>query len=1346
MKSIFVSSTFRDMQSERDILAQKVIPSLNLYARDYGESIRFVDLRWGVNTAELGSEEGNKKVLSVCLDEIDSTRPYMIVLIGERYGWIPPTELLKTTADSKNHQLYDYNKSVTELEIEYGALRENADLSHCLFYFREPLKREDIPEGMQGAYIELDQSIEMKLLALKEKIKKSGALIKSYSCEWDNQSSGLLVPESFAKTVEEDVKNLFARDFEKLKDLNPEEREEISGVLFAQQKAMQFSARYPVVEAIEAEIKKSETNLFLMQGVAGSGKSTVMAKLRERLSVENETFFFASGNSSRSQTAFDLLKQIVYKLETLTAAEERFDDEYTTYNSGIEAVKSRDREGLSHANKDKGKTVVDWRDKFSELAISYTRKTEKPLYIIADALDQLAEDEIVKEFSWLPSFLPKGVTVVVSMLDSFEIPLFYPLQNSSKQYLLDKLSKEEVPQIITGIIKSNGKELSEVVIERLSQLSGAKNPLYISLALQRLLMLDSEDFAKIAKGGNDMRAINAYMLSLIESFPGTQEEMAVLLIEEAGSRIDEVFCKEVASLMSVSRRGLRITDLQAIFATQNKSFKNIDFSLFTKYLSNFFIERSDGRVDFTHRVIRLGLQKNADFNSENEKILNHLKSLDISDEVRIAEIMYHAYKADDKEFLGEYIEDFNDENIATITEELYNIAIYDKNFIIDLVEFAVLQKEYDNFAQFINFNFFYRFKDSLEEHKTIYEIMKNFSSNLEAVNLKNPTFIRERAVAMAYSNLGNNLTTQGEYDEAFSYYQKMLEIIESLSEELKSDETLRDLSLSYYNVGSVLEIQGEYREAYLYYQKTFEINKNLSEQLKTKEAQKDLSAIYDKLGGLLVALGEYKDAFLYYQKGLEISKSLFAEQKNAETMQDLLTAYERVGSIYIYQGEYKEALPFYQESLEVAINLTEQLQTPGVMLSLSVGYNCLGYILRNLGEYEEALSWYHKDLKITKSLAEQLGTPQSMSNLASSYNGIGLVLQNQGKYEEARSFYQKDLEIVEKLAEQLGTPQSMSDLAGSYNNIGNILEIQGEYEEALLFYRKYFEITEKFAEQLGTPQLMNDLAVSYNNIGNILEIQEEYDEALLLYKKSFEIAKGLSEQLQSPQSMRDVYVSYSNIGNIYNNQGDYDNALEMYGNGLELIRGLDEQLCTSQSMSDLSLFLNNIGSVYTTQGDNENALKMYQEAFEINKNLAQQLRTPQSIGDVSYTLNKIGDIYKDLGDNENALKLYQEAFEINENLAEQLQTPEAMRNLSVSNNKIGSLYYDMDENEKALSYFEASAGICERLFEALETASACQELIDAYYNCELACKYANKPNEKKEYEQKAARLKEEYLL
>ena len=91
-----------------------------------------------MNTEDLENEEGSQKVLSVCLDEIDRCRSYMLVILGERYGWIPEPETM-LTVEKKREGLdpNDLEKSVTALEIEYGALHSREQLSHTLFYFRE---------------------------------------------------------------------------------------------------------------------------------------------------------------------------------------------------------------------------------------------------------------------------------------------------------------------------------------------------------------------------------------------------------------------------------------------------------------------------------------------------------------------------------------------------------------------------------------------------------------------------------------------------------------------------------------------------------------------------------------------------------------------------------------------------------------------------------------------------------------------------------------------------------------------------------------------------------------------------------------------------------------------------------------------------------------------------------------------------------------------------------------------------------------------------------------------------------------------------------------------------------
>ena len=77
---VFVSSTFRDMQDEREELIKRVFPAIRRLCEQRGVAFSEVDLRWGVTD----EQKAEGAVLPICLAEIDRSRPYFIGLLGER--------------------------------------------------------------------------------------------------------------------------------------------------------------------------------------------------------------------------------------------------------------------------------------------------------------------------------------------------------------------------------------------------------------------------------------------------------------------------------------------------------------------------------------------------------------------------------------------------------------------------------------------------------------------------------------------------------------------------------------------------------------------------------------------------------------------------------------------------------------------------------------------------------------------------------------------------------------------------------------------------------------------------------------------------------------------------------------------------------------------------------------------------------------------------------------------------------------------------------------------------------------------------------------------------------------
>src|SRR5262245_34224355 len=81
---VFISSTFRDMQRERDVMMERVFPQVRRWCEQRGVILREIDLRWGITLEE--AHRGD--TLRLCLEEVEACSPFFIALLGERYGYV----------------------------------------------------------------------------------------------------------------------------------------------------------------------------------------------------------------------------------------------------------------------------------------------------------------------------------------------------------------------------------------------------------------------------------------------------------------------------------------------------------------------------------------------------------------------------------------------------------------------------------------------------------------------------------------------------------------------------------------------------------------------------------------------------------------------------------------------------------------------------------------------------------------------------------------------------------------------------------------------------------------------------------------------------------------------------------------------------------------------------------------------------------------------------------------------------------------------------------------------------------------------------------------------------------
>ena len=132
---IFVSSTFRDMHGERDMINAVVIPQINDILKEYKIQLHAIDLRWGL-TAEDTSTSG-LGALEHCLREVQKSTPFFISLLGERYGWCPEEYKISNRPEFKWIKTQPPGYSITHLEVLQGVLKSWGKPIHGFSYERQ---------------------------------------------------------------------------------------------------------------------------------------------------------------------------------------------------------------------------------------------------------------------------------------------------------------------------------------------------------------------------------------------------------------------------------------------------------------------------------------------------------------------------------------------------------------------------------------------------------------------------------------------------------------------------------------------------------------------------------------------------------------------------------------------------------------------------------------------------------------------------------------------------------------------------------------------------------------------------------------------------------------------------------------------------------------------------------------------------------------------------------------------------------------------------------------------------------------------------------------------------------
>lgn len=946
-KNIFISSTFRDMQAERDMVQERVLPALRETAKKYGENVGVIDLRWGVDTSTLETEEGSEKVLKVCLDEIDRSHPYMLIFLGERYGWIPNGKLIEKAICDRNdkYETNDFEKSVTALEIEYGALSEKyGDLTHCVVCFREPVAHL-MDEEHKAIYEEQSEKALEKLHLLKERIKRdlgSDDLLISYSCDWDSESGTLVNFQSGGKPLDQVLtgcfEKMFRADWKEYEKLTWQDREQLIYRTLIESKLRSFSGREELLEEYYQKAVNSNHPIIL-RGATGSGKTALMCKLIERLESEGKNvFYFFSGAGAESGTAELLVRQMQYYLENLLGLwfsyAEGVVPTYDNWHSGVEMLCERIPDG-------------------------------EKVYFVIDALDQLIWDEHVRNLDFLMS--GEKFEMILSCTDTFELPVKVE-EREWETVNVRPLSENDAKKVLEGMLSAYSRNTYQAIEQEILKKKSIDKPLYVSLLVQRLNMMDAEELKHL----QTEEEIVAFGKEIVRCMPDDLEKAAVTIIGNAVDKIagNKSDLYEIVNYLAVSRNGLRMKDIQWMIQNTNLQISMLDFSLLIKYLDSFFYIQKDDRIDFTHKVIRQGLRNEISNPEKYERDIKEcIKSLEEEDAFKVREGMYYARIFKDYE-LGRSLLDL--QQTYYIRDQLVKLNKINIDFGETILLNAIKNESVADSGAFLS------------------EIIRQNTSSLMLAMLSNQVIhLFDR--------------TEEEMAARLAITEAILSCREKEYEEDGDDNALRDLTVAYSNMGdSLLQIKRP-EEALTYFTKDLQGSKEIYRRDRCDKYYKSLAIAHSNVGRAMLALGNVKEAFSYLRKSLKMIKSLYKKGDKEQGLHDLSVAYNRMVDALLEVGNYKKAISYSQKAIKcveraVSINPSEY------HLSLcQVCYNDIGFSFSESGKPEMALGYYAKALEMAKKKYARTRNANDKNNLCIVYQNMAAVYRALGRDKEADS-------------------------------------------------------------------------------------------------------------------------------------------------------------------------------------------------------------------------------------------------------------------------------------------------------------------------------------------------------
>lgn len=426
------------------------------------------------------------------------------------------------------------------------------------------------------------------------------------------------------------------------------------------------------------------------------------------------------------------------------------------------------------------------------------------------------------------------------------------------------------------------------------------------------------------------------------------------------------------------------------------------------------------------------------------------------------------------------------------------------------------------------------------------------------------------------SSLRDHLETGGYWEVGLRLYAAELASVRAVGNRAVEGETLANMALLADHLGRPEEAARDYAQALVLLR---EVGNRAGE-----------GSTLNNLGTLAFGSGRLDEAGPYLEQALAIRREVGDRAGEGSTLNNL-------GQLADLLGRREAAAQAYAQALAIQREV-------GDRAGEAVTLNNLGQLSYHLGHAEEAANYFQQALVILCAVGDRPGEAVALGNLGSlagrlgewaaaahdfeqalviqrevgDRSGEGTTLANLGTLAARRSQPQ---EAIRDFEQALVIQREVGDRAGeanALNSLGALLRDYGRLEEAAPYY----------AQALAIVQAMGDRAIEgtlLNNMGSLARAQGRLEEAARDFEQALAIEREVGDRTGEGHTL-------NNLGALVREQGRYDEARRYFEQALLIRREVGDREGEAATLT-------NLGALARVQGQPEEAARDYAEALAI---------------------------------------------------------------------------------------------------------------------------------------------------